>query len=431
MTPQIATVLIIIGVMSVSFFTEILPLAFTALLVPVALQATGILTAAQAWSGFSNTTVITWIGLFIIGAMFAKTSITYQIKRFVAKYGKGSGIRILMMVILASTAMALLTSATAAIAVLAPIISEICNDTKIDEKRMFKPVADIGTWAAVLTFPIGSTFSYILMCNSYIENSGGTEAFGLFDFTLIRVPMLIVLVLYFVFVNRNIKADTSSISSVKTVENEERQTVYSPLQEKLAVFIFFANVILMVFVTFTKVMPSYLVSTFFAALAVGLKLMTEKEALSSVSWSTIFLVAGTLPLSTAISDSGTGAWLAEVVQSVFPAASNPIVLATGLCAICAVLTQFMSNSAVMSTFGPIGASMAIAFGIDPRLVVAGAMTGAIICFATPMATTAGAYAYGYCKFNMKEYIKAGIIPCILLVIVFAVWAPIALNMLYA
>ena len=87
MTPQIATVLIIIGLMSVSFFTEILPLAFTALLVPVALQATGILNATQAWSGFSNTTIITWIGLFIVGAMFAKTSVTYQIKRFVAKYG--------------------------------------------------------------------------------------------------------------------------------------------------------------------------------------------------------------------------------------------------------------------------------------------------------------------------------------------------------
>ena len=83
MTIQIFTVLIIIALMTVSFFTEILPLGFTALMVPVLLQGTGILNASQAWSGFSNATVITWIGMFIIGSVFAKTSFTYRIKNFV------------------------------------------------------------------------------------------------------------------------------------------------------------------------------------------------------------------------------------------------------------------------------------------------------------------------------------------------------------
>lgn len=48
MTIQIFTVLIIIALMTVSFFTEILPLGFTALMVPVLLQGTGILNASQA-----------------------------------------------------------------------------------------------------------------------------------------------------------------------------------------------------------------------------------------------------------------------------------------------------------------------------------------------------------------------------------------------
>lgn len=72
MTTQIAIVLGIIALMSISFFFELLPLGFTALMVPVLLQGTGILDAKTAWSGLSNTTVITWIGLFIIGAVFAK-----------------------------------------------------------------------------------------------------------------------------------------------------------------------------------------------------------------------------------------------------------------------------------------------------------------------------------------------------------------------
>ena len=70
MTAQVATLLAILAAMSVSFFAELLPISFTALMVPVALQATGILKPAQAWAGFANTTIITWYGLFLIGGLW-------------------------------------------------------------------------------------------------------------------------------------------------------------------------------------------------------------------------------------------------------------------------------------------------------------------------------------------------------------------------
>ena len=115
MTPQIATVLIIIAVMTISFFTEILPLGFTALMVPVLLEGTGILNASQAWAGFSNTTVISWIGLFIIGAVFAKTSFTYRIKMFVKRNTNGNPVKVMVMILAACTIMGLMTTATSTI----------------------------------------------------------------------------------------------------------------------------------------------------------------------------------------------------------------------------------------------------------------------------------------------------------------------------
>lgn len=436
MTTQIAIVLGTIVIMTVMFLTEVLPLPFTALLVPVLLQAGGVLNASQAWSGFSHANVITWIGLFIIGSVFAKTSVTYQMKRFVSTYGKGSGVRILTVVLLTSCAMALLTSATAAIAILAPIITEICKESNMNEKKVFKAVADTVTEAGILTFPIGSSLSYIMLCDSYIELQGGTERFGLFDFTILRLPMLFILIGYYLFVNRKISATKanpvlSSVSSVAAADDNERHTIYSPVQEKMAVFIFVANVVGMVFVTATGLCPSYLISTAFAALAVGLKLISEKEAISSISWSTIFLVAGTLPLSNAISVSGAGTWMAEMLESAFPSATNPTILALVFVLVTTFATQFMSNAAVMSTFCPIAASMALVFGLDPRLIVAAATVGANISFVTPMATTACTYAYGYCGFKMKEYIKMGLMPNMILVVFIVIWAPIALNFLYA
>lgn len=431
MTIQIFTVLIIIALMTVSFFTEILPLGFTALMVPVLLQGTGILNASQAWSGFSNATVITWIGMFIIGSVFAKTSFTYRIKNFVKTHSGNSQTRVIIMILIACTIMGLMTTAAATLAALIPIINEICDDNDLDRKRVFKSVADVSTWACVQMLPIGSSLSYFILFNEYLETSGTDLRYGLLDMTWIKLPMWIILVAYYIFAARKMgtKNSNGSIAKKQKIVSEVKSS-YTPAQEKMAVFVFTANTVLMVIASFTKIVPVYLVSTTFAALAVGLRLVTEKEALSSVSWNIIFLVAGSLPLSTAINVSGTGTWVSNIIQNSFPSLTNPVILATAFCIVSMICTQFMNNTAVWAVFSPIAAVMAINLNMDPRLVVAGVACGALICFATPMAAVAGAYAYGICDFNMKEYIKLGWVPCILMMAVFVIWAPIILNIIY-
>lgn len=431
MTIQIFTVLIIIALMTVSFFTEILPLGFTALMVPVLLQGTGILNASQAWSGFSNATVITWIGMFIIGSVFAKTSFTYRIKNFVKTHSGNSQTRVIIMILIACTIMGLMTTAAATLAALTPIINEICDDNDLDRKRVFKSVADVSTWACVQMLPIGSSLSYFILFNEYLETSGTDLRYGLLDMTWIKLPMWIILVAYYIFAARKMgtKNSNGSIAKKQKIVSEVKSS-YTPAQEKMAVFVFTANTVLMVIASFTKIVPVYLVSTTFAALAVGLRLVTEKEALSSVSWNIIFLVAGSLPLSTAINVSGTGTWVSNIIQNSFPSLTNPVILATAFCIVSMICTQFMNNTAVWAVFSPIAAVMAINLNMDPRLVVAGVACGALICFATPMAAVAGAYAYGICDFNMKEYIKLGWVPCILMMVVFVIWAPIILNIIY-
>lgn len=433
MTMQIATVLIIITLMSISFFTELLPLGFTALMVPVLLQGTGILTANQAWSGFSNSTVITWIGLFIIGAVFAKTSFTYRIKVFIQKNTNGNPLKVMIIILAACTLMGIMTTATATLAAVTPILMEICEDTGLDKKRVFKAVGDVGTWAAVQCLPIGSSLSYLLMFNTYLEEAGTDLRYGLLDFTWIKLPMWFILVGYYLWASRKltVNAVVDKPAEMKAQETDpSAMTVYTPAQEKMAVAIFVLNIVLMVVASATQIVPVYLVSTTFAALAVGLKLISQNDALHSVSWSVIFLVAGTLPLSTAITSSGTGEWLSNIMISAFPSLTNPVILATVICVVCMIVTNFMSNAAVIAMFSPIAATMAINMNMDPRLVVAGVACGALICFGTPMAGTAGGYSYGICNFSMKEFIKIGWIPCVLMTLVFLVWAPIVLNFIY-
>ena len=218
--------------------------------------------------------------------------------------------------------------------------------------------------------------------------------------------------------------------TVAEVSEEKKPARYTPKQEKIIVTIFFANVTLMVIASMTKIVEPYLVSLFFAAVIMGLGYLNEKEAFQSISWQTVFLVAGTLPLATAINSSGMAKWMTDIVQTMFPSMTNPVALATAFAVISMIVTQFMSNLAVWAVFGPIAASMAVSLGMDPRLVLAGVSVGSIICFATPMAAPAPAYAYSAAGFTMKEYIKMGWFPCVLMTVVFVFWAPLVLNWLY-
>lgn len=427
MTVQIAMLLGILLAMSVSFFTELLPISFTALMVPVLLQATGILTAAEAWAGFSNTTIITWYGLFIIGGAFVKTSFTRQIRTFVNRHAKGSSLRVTLIVLLACSAIGIMTSAGGTIALLSPLLLEICKDTGMDSKKLFKSTADICNWASVQMFPIGSSIAYLMWFNSYLEQVGTDLRYGLFDFTLIKFPMWLILIAYYLFISRGQKLN---VGGAEELSDDSQPSRYTPAQEKVIVGIFFANIVLMVIASMTKIVAPYLVSLFFAAVIVGKGYLTEKEAFQSISWQTVFLVAGTLPLATAINSSGMSAWIVSLVQTMFPSLTNPVILATAFALLSMVITQFMSNLAVWAVFGPIAASMAVSLGMDPRLVLAGVGVGSIICFATPMAAPAPAYAYQAAGFSMKEYIKMGWFPCVLMTVVFVLWAPLVLNWLY-
>ena len=428
MTSQVAILLVILALMSISFFAELLPISFTALMVPVLLQVTGILTPAQAWAGFSNTTIITWYGLFIIGGAFVKTSFTKKIRTFVNKNAKGSSFRVTLYVLLACSVIGVMTSAGGTIALLSPLLLEICKDTGMDPKKLFKPTADVCNWASVQMLPIGSSIAYLMWFNNYLEEVGSELRYGLFDFTLIKLPMWLILVAYYLFMSRGQKLKSETAEEL--VEENAQPARYTPAQEKVIVTIFFLNVRLMVVASMTKIVEPYLVSLFFAALVVGLGYLTEKEAFQSISWQTVFLVAGTLPLATAINSSGMSEWIVGLVQSAFPSLTSPVVLATAFAVISMIVTQFMSNLAVWAVFGPIAAGMAVQMGMDPRLVVAGVSVGSIICFATPMAAPTPAYAYSAAGFKMKEYIKMGWFPCVLMTIVFVIWAPLVLNWLY-
>lgn len=127
----------------------------------------------------------------------------------------------------------------------------------------------------------GASIAYLMWFNSYLEAAGTDLRYGLFDFTFIKLPMWFILVAYYLFMSRGQKLKSETIAEVS---DEKKEARYTPQQEKIIVGIFFLNVILMVVASMTKIIEPYLVSLFFAAVIMGKKYLTEKEAFQSISW---------------------------------------------------------------------------------------------------------------------------------------------------
>lgn len=103
--------------------------------------------------------------------------------------------------------------------------------------------------------------------------------------------------------------------------------------------------------------------------AIGMVLtgvLTMDEAYNAISWKTIFLLAGLIPLGLAAEHSGTAQWLAANFMSVFGDAHVYIVLLV-LSIISAIFSLLISNVGATALLVPIAISIANSLDADPRL----------------------------------------------------------------
>ena len=84
MTPQLTALIILIACV-ILFLTEWIPSALTSVIACLAFAMTGVCTFSEAFSGFSNSTVILVFGMMVIGdAMFA-SGVAHEIGKWVVR----------------------------------------------------------------------------------------------------------------------------------------------------------------------------------------------------------------------------------------------------------------------------------------------------------------------------------------------------------
>ena len=425
MDPAITT-LCVLAVAAFLFVTELIPLAVTAMAACTALGILGVLPSKQVYAGLSNSTVVLFGGMFVIGAAMFKTGLAEAVGLWVVNKAGTGEVKLMGAVMLVTIILSSVSSNTGTVACLMPVIIGIANAANIPASKELMPLAIAANVGGTITM-IGTPPNVIV---TGALSAAGLPSFGFFEFALIGVPLSVIVLVYMLTIGRKTipakSAGDMDEEAVKAAKEEAGASDDNAPKSKTKMWI--SGLILIGVVVAMalnlKTVPLQTAAVTGAILCVITGCLKEKEAYAGIDWVTIFLFAGMLSVATAMDKTGAGKLIADTVVGMMGEHPNPIVLCAVLYLISNVLTQFMSNTASAALLAPIGISIAQSIGADPKPVLMAIGIAASMAFATPMATPPNTLVLGPGGFSFNDYVKVGVPLCVITFIVSVIIIPI-------
>ena len=399
MSPAIKC-LILLAVVALFFVTELIPLAVTATGAAIACGLLGLIPAKQVFSGLSNSTVVLFAGMFVVGASMFYTGLAQAIGNTVVKMC-GTGENSLMFgLMIVGTVLSAVLSNTGTAACLLPVALGICSAAKIPASRQLMPLAFACGWGGIITM-VGTPPNIIAVG---AMNAAGIEPFGFFEFAWIGVPISVAGMLYMMFLGKYLLPN-KQLDADQEIEQEVEANEVSRSKQMVSGAILLAVILVMaVGIPGVSLEMAAIIG---ALLCVLTGCLTEKQAYASIDWVTIFLFAGMMPVSSAMDKTGAGKLIAEWTVGLMGGAPSPLVVTGVLFILSCGLTQFMSNTASAALLCPIGIAISKNLGADPKAVLMAIAVAASCAFATPVGTPPNTLVLGPGGYKFMDYVKAG------------------------
>ena len=420
--------LIVLAVMAVLFVTEIIPLAITSLGGAITLGLMGIITPKVVFSGLSDSTVVLFAGMFVVGAALFYTGLAQKIGETVVSHAGTSENGLMLAIMLVTATMSAFLSNTGTTAALLPVVVGICAVAKIPASRQLMPLAFAAGIGGIITM-VGTPPNIIV---SGTLSKFGIEPFGFFEFAWIGIPLTIATIVFMMLIGKHLlpkheiqdAGDVEQEVAAEDISNDPKKQLYSGL---ILLGVIIAMILGDPLKTYFGInLPLSMVAVIGAMLCVLTGCLNEKQAYTSIDWVTIFLFAGMMPVATALDQSGAGKMIANAVIGIMGSDPSPYFATAVLFILSCVMTQFMSNTASCALLAPIGISIAQGMGADPHAVLMAIGVAASCAFGTPVGTPPNTLVLGPGQYKFTDYVKAGV-PLILvcfvvsLIIIPMVW----------
>lgn len=390
-------VYIVFGVLFVAavlFFTEWIPLAVTSILVPCALSTLGVITVKEAWVSFGDTSILTIVGLFMLGEATFATGFAQRVASWVISRAGASETRLLAFAMLIIAFMSAFLNNAGVTAITLPMIISIARKAHLSPSRILLPTAYAASFGGCISL-VGQAPS--MVANGILAKMAPEYGqFAFFEFAWYGLPLTVVgIILFTLFPRFLIPPAREDVAELKDIDVPD-----GGVHMWIAGGIYFLVIICMS----TGLVPLTSAAMLGAMLCILTRCMTLKQAQEGIDWSTVWLFAGMLSMSFAMNKSGAAQLIADFVVGYF---SDPYILFCVLLGVTAILTNIMSNTATTAIMVPLVIPIALGMHLSPLPFVMGIAMNAAACFMTPIATPSNTLVLRPGNYTFMDYVRYG------------------------
>jgi len=418
---EVSVVALIIVVATIVLYAiDRFPMAVVSLASLLAMVATGVLTFAEAFKGFSSNLVMLVAGMMIIGNALFENGVAEKIGQLAFRRYADDERKMLIAVMIVSAVLSGFLHNISVMAMMMPIIAVHVSRSngRLKLKNFYMALSHAVIVGARITI-VGSS-PPVLAQEILLSTEGVSRGFGFFELSLVTIPVLIVLLAayYFLLYPLGDKLfDHSFTGSVVTVQEKKE---YIPWKMWLSGIVVVLVALGFAFTSHVqRIMPNVntgTISMMGAMILVLAGCVDFKTELRRMDWNTLIVLASATGFSACFTVSGLGDRIAGLLVHIGGVATSPVLLVILLTVATALLVNLMANSAATAVFAAIAISVALRLGIDPVPMVAAVVFGggSAVVMPTSTATLTMSAVAGY---RFRDYAIIGAIVSALCVVV--------------
>lgn len=414
--------------------TEAASIPVTALLPLVLFPFLGVMTMSEAAVPYANPIIFLFLGGFMIALALEKHRLHERIALNLVRITGTSGNGIIMGFMIATAFISMWISNTATAMMMLPIALSVVNLLMKDKKMqihelprqernfalglmlMIGYAATLGGLATIIGTPPNVVFKGLLKASYGMDINFG-------DWMIVGVPTSIILCLFtywmitrLLFPNNLQKIEGSDLlleqklKEIGKIRKEEKGVMIIfcltsfcwIFQEALNTYLFKATVLDDTNVAMIGGIIMFLYPVDFK----NKVFLLDWKDTAHLQWGILILFGGGLCLADGLKRAGIiqqiGQWIAE--QSSFNVGLIAVLITVGV-----ILSEFMSNVALVQIFVPVIFGISKSLDVNPILLALPVTFSASIGFMFPIATPPNAIVFSSGYIRMKDMVKAGVL----------------------
>ena len=389
---------------------NVLPLMITSLMAIALIPLTGVMTSADTYALFGNSAVFFILGAFILAACLMKSGLSTRMSLVVLERFGHTPHRLLASTFFLNAAMAFFMSEHAVAAMTFPIIAEIVGVLGLRPggsnfgKALFLAMAWGSTIGGVATLLGGGRAPLAL---AVLEQVTGSPTYTFLSWSLYALPIVaVMLVAGYLVIVWWFPVDIESVADARTALAEKVDELGRMRSDEKGI----AVVMLATIATWIAFGNSLgLANVAIAAIVVlfAAKLVVWRDVEDYVNWGIILMYGGAICLGAALDKSGAALWMAHSALGPWAESSRLVILA--MSAVTWLLTEAMSNSAVVALMMPVGLGIAKDVGLPLAIIAPAVAIPAGLAFAFPIGTPSNAIAYSSGYLKLRDLFVPGLL----------------------